>query len=102
MKSSEFVPGVLFRIDYGYPGFATTPSKYWDTNSIFMLLSFSLHFEFETMNIHSLAGAFQFMPGGPSSATRVKVTALSPEGDTVYMAGSVKMFLKVGTSTTDE
>lgn len=101
MKSSEFVPGVLFRIDYGYPDSATTPSKYWNTNSIFMLLSFSLHSEFESKIIHSLLGEFQFVSCG-STITRVKVTALGPEGDTVYFAGNAEMLLKVGTSTTDE
>lgn len=101
MKPTEFIPGVLFRINYGFPDFCSGPSKYWDTDSTFMLLSAVLQPEQDFSILYSLAGESHIVRTGPST-TRVKVSALGPEGDFVNFAGNLAIFLKVETPITGE
>lgn len=97
MKHDEFVPGTLFQIDYGFPDLCSGPSKYWEKKVSFLLLGST----FQSEQDYSLTGESHIVRTGPVT-TRVKVSALGPEGDFVNFAGNPAIFLKVETSTEDE
>ncbi len=101
MKYDEFVPGTLFQIDYGFPDLCSGPSKYWDTKTTFMLLSATLQSEEDVKLVYSLTNESHIVRTGPTR-TRVKVSALGPEGDFVHFAGNPAIFLKVEIPTEDE
>lgn len=97
MKRDEFVPGTLFQIDYGFPDLCSGPSKYWGTKVSFLLLSSTFQLEQDAMILCSVVRKSHILRAGPD-ATRVKVSALGPDGDFVNFAGNSAMFLKVETS----
>ncbi len=101
MKHDEFVPGTLFQIDYGFPDLCSGPSKYWEKKVSFILLSSTIRSEQDARMLYSLTGESHIVRTGPVT-TRVKVSALGPEGDFVNFAGNPAIFLKVETSTEDE